>query len=95
MPDRAVVKETVDKCKRCDGDGWVEIMDPEFAGAVIGARECPSCGGSGNRSFFDDDEPSGDVAQECPACKSDAIWEANGGWQCEACEHEWGGEPHV
>ncbi|MCA9880307.1 MAG: hypothetical protein KC442_21075 [Thermomicrobiales bacterium] len=37
----------MDTCKRCDGDGWIEVMDPDHYGAVIGVRECPDCGGTG------------------------------------------------
>lgn len=37
-------------CKRCDG--WIDIMDPDHSGAVIGARECPDCGGTGKRDDF-------------------------------------------
>lgn len=44
-----------DECKRCDGDGWLEIMDPDHYGAVIGMRECPDCEGTGNRPLTDDE----------------------------------------
>jgi DnaJ-class molecular chaperone len=36
-----------DSCQRCEGDGYLDIMDPDHYGAVIGARECPDCGGTG------------------------------------------------
>ena len=45
----------MEKCKKCDGDGWIEIMDPDHYGAVIGARTCPNCEGTGERSTFFDD----------------------------------------
>lgn len=36
------------KCKNCDGDGWVEILDPYFPGAVLGVMDCQECGGTGD-----------------------------------------------
>ncbi len=36
------------KCKNCDGDGWVEILDPYFSGAVLGVMDCQECGGTGD-----------------------------------------------
>jgi hypothetical protein len=32
-------------CPKCEGDGWVEIVDEE-TGGVIGPRPCPDCDGS-------------------------------------------------
>lgn len=33
-------------CRRCEGDGYLDIVDPE-TGGVIGPRPCDACGGSG------------------------------------------------
>jgi DnaJ-class molecular chaperone len=44
------------KCVNCDGDGWVEIMDPHFYGAVIGGQLCPVCEGSGWVYDLEDEE---------------------------------------
>lgn len=35
-------------CQRCDGDGYLDIVDPD-TGGVLGPRPCPDCGGSGER----------------------------------------------
>jgi DnaJ-class molecular chaperone len=43
-------------CPKCDGDGWIDIMDPDHDGAVLGARACPRCGGEGVLTTPYDDE---------------------------------------
>ena len=48
------------KCERCDGDGYLDVMDPDHYGAVIGMRECPDCDGSGTRDDFWNEEPTDD-----------------------------------
>jgi DnaJ-class molecular chaperone len=34
-------------CPKCDGDGYLDVMDPDHYGAVIGAQQCPLCEGEG------------------------------------------------
>jgi hypothetical protein len=34
-----------EKCETCDGDGYVDIPDPE-TGGVLGPAPCPDCDGS-------------------------------------------------
>lgn len=46
----------MDACPKCDGDGYLDIMDPDHYGAVIGARPCPRCDGSGRISELEDEE---------------------------------------
>lgn len=29
------------KCETCEDDGYIEVMDPEHYGAVIGIAPCP------------------------------------------------------
>lgn len=29
-------------CEQCDGDGYIDVMDPNHYGAVIGAAPCPA-----------------------------------------------------
>lgn len=65
QPLREMEGVVVSKCTRCDGDGWLEIMDPDHYGAVVGVKECSHCNGSGTTNFLadaddDDYEEDGD-----------------------------------
>lgn len=44
-------------CKRCDGDGDIEIVsdDPTLAPSKL--VKCPDCNGTGQRDDDDDDNP--------------------------------------
>ncbi|TXH50924.1 MAG: hypothetical protein E6Q97_19415 [Desulfurellales bacterium] len=46
-------QEGVRDCPRCDGYGWIEVMDPDHYGVVIGGRECPDCKGTGEDEDVD------------------------------------------
>lgn len=43
-------------CKKCDGDGWIEVMDPHHYGAVVGVMTCPECDGDGEIDDFEEGE---------------------------------------
>lgn len=33
-------------CRRCDGDGYVEVFDDEIM-QIVATHDCPTCGGTG------------------------------------------------
>lgn len=47
-PEREVSAAEGTKCKRCEGDGWVETFNE--AGFVNGSTCCPRCSGEGRQN---------------------------------------------
>lgn len=51
------------QCKECEGDGGVNVPDPEDETMVV-SGECPTCGGSGIVSSDKGDEKYGYIRVE-------------------------------